>query len=360
MPRRPSVTFVVMAGGRGERLWPLVRAATPKVCLKPDGTRSLLQATIDRLRPVWPGARWLIVTTQGQAQAVRRALPPARRRTVLVEPQIKNTAACLTVAAAVLAHRDPHQVMVAVPADHWVPRTTRNLEAYRRSLRAAIDAAVAHETIVMMGIRPTRAHAGFGYLCAGSALGGFSPTVFRVERFVEKPSRAVAARLLRRQRTFWNSGTFVATAQRLLESVSAWLPAHARKLIPLGQVWGTPTFARRAAAAYHGLRPASFDEGVMNHVTDGLVVDGRFQWADLGSWDAWARVGGARGRTVAVKSRNVAVVSHARHLVATIGVRDLAVIQTPSATLICRLDQAQAVREVTRQLSENPRWAAYR
>lgn len=360
MPRRSSVTFVVMAGGRGERLWPLVRAAIPKVCLKPDGTHSLLEATIERLRPVWPGAQWLIVTTQGQAQAVRQALPPAWRRAILVEPQIKNTAACLTLAAAVLARRDPNHVMVAVPADHWVPRTPTNLRAYQRSIRAAIDAAVAHDTIVMIGVRPTQAHAGFGYLCASSALGGTSPTLFRVARFVEKPSRAVAARLLRRPRTFWNSGTFVATAQRFLESVSAWLPSHAQRLIPLGQVWGRPTFARQAAAAYRGLRSVSFDTGVMTQVRDGLVVDGRFQWADLGSWDTWARVGRTTGRTVSVKSRNVTVVSHDRHLVAMIGVRDLAVIHTPSATLICRLDEAQAVRELTQQLAKDSRWAAYR
>ena len=103
--RVPAVTFVIMAGGKGERLWPLVRSTMPKVCLSPDGTRSLLQATIDRLQPAWPGASWLIVTTQEQAAAVRRSLSPSLRRQVLVEPKIKNTAACIALAAVALATR---------------------------------------------------------------------------------------------------------------------------------------------------------------------------------------------------------------------------------------------------------------
>ena len=116
--RRVAVTFVVMAGGKGERLWPLVRRDTPKVCLSPDGERTLLQATVDRLRPIWPRAKWLIVTTQGQADAVRACLPHRLRRTVLVEPRIRNTAACITLAA--LALQEPDRVMVEVPADHWI------------------------------------------------------------------------------------------------------------------------------------------------------------------------------------------------------------------------------------------------
>ncbi len=176
--RRLSVTFVVMAGGKGERLWPLVRATMPKVCLSPDGTRSLLRATVDRLRPAWPGARWLIVTSQGQEDAVRGCLPAALQGSVLVEPQIKNTAACITLAAVALAIRDPHSVMVVVPADHWVD----DEEAFQRAIRTAIRSAVAHDTIAMIGIHPTHAHPGLGYLCAGTLIqAGGGARVFSLE-----------------------------------------------------------------------------------------------------------------------------------------------------------------------------------
>ena len=282
-----------MAGGRGKRLRPLVSARRPKVCLSLDGTRSLLQATIERLGPVWPKAHWLIVTTQGQADIIRRDLPASLRRALLVEPQIKNTAACLTLAAATVAARDPHRVMVVVPADHWVG----DAAAYRRSLRAAIRAAVREDAIAMIGIRPTHVQAGLGYLCAGSPLRGFNRSrVFRLASFVEKPPRAVAARLSKQPRTYWNNGTFVATADKFLEVLTVWLPDHTRRLVPLAAAWRearrsqSPRVTGRAQAAYRGLKPVSFDHGVMDHLQQGIVVEGLFAWSDVGSVKAWAKL----------------------------------------------------------------------
>ncbi len=366
MTLRPAVTFVVMAGGRGERLWPLVRAERPKVCLSPDGTQSLLRATIARLRPTWPRAEWLIVTTREQAGAVRAALPPRLRTALLVEPEIKNTAACITLAAATLAVRDPRRVMVVVPADHWIG----DAAAYQRALRAAVRAAVRHDAIATVGVRPTHPNPGLGYLCAGAALNGPSaPRAFRLERFVEKPSVAQARRLLRGRRTYWNSGTFVGTADKFLECVTEWLPEHTRRLVPLagglrralGRRRDSRTsLAQRVRAAYRRLDGVSFDHGVMDHVRTGIIVEGLFPWADLGSWDTWARLGGTSARTIGVDSENVTVVGQRGHLFATIGVRDLVIVHTPNATLICRPDKAQAVRDVVRRVARDPRLSAYR
>ena len=353
--RQPSVTFVVMAGGKGERLWPFVRAATPKVCLSSDGTRSLLQATIERLRPVWPNAGWLIVTTQEQAAAVRGVLPRPLQRCVLVEPQGKNTAACITLAAVTLATRDPRQVMAVVPADHWIG----DVPTFRRAMRTAICAAVRHDTIAMIGVRPTHPHTGLGYLCAGPSLKErWSPRVFRLRRFIEKPSRKLATRLLRRPQTYWNTGTFVGTADKFLECVTEWLPDHAKRLVPMAARLSRQNGAM--SRAYRRLEPISFDHGVMDRVQGGLIVEGRFPWADLGSWDIWAKLARPACQTVAIGSRNVTVIGQDRHLIATVGVRDLLIIQTPSATLVCRQDQAQAVREVVRRVSTDPRLAAFR
>ncbi len=370
----PAVTFVVMAGGRGERLWPLVRAASPKVCLSPTSRRSLLQETIVRLRPVDPEATWLIVTTQEQAAAVRADVPRSLRRAVMVEPQVKNTAACITLAAVALAIRDPHRIMVVVPADHWIDQVAM----FRRAVGTAIRAAVSQDTIAMIGIRPTHPNPGLGYLSAGAALSGFrlpagrhgAPRVFRLARFAEKPSRAQARRLIRQPRTFWNSGIFVGSADKFLECITEWLPDHTRRLVPLADYFRhdhggvaqhrQASFTRAAKGAYQTLRSVSFDHGVMDYVQGGLVVEGRFGWADLGSWDTWAALGHASSRTIAIDSHNVTVVSRPDHLVATVGVRDLLLVHTPSATLICRADKAQQVREVVKRLAADPRLAAYR
>ena len=355
MKSTSSVTFAIMAGGRGERLWPLVRHATPKVCLSPDGKGSLLLNTIDRLRPVWPGAEWLIITTHEQARAVRAIVPAALRRSIIVEPQIKNTAACIALAAVIVAQQDPHRVVVAVPADHWIG----NLQAFQRAVRAAIRAAADHHTLVTIGVRPTHPHPGLGYLCAGALLGGaHGARVFRLARFIEKPSCAAASSLLKRPRTYWNSGMFVATADAFLERITEWLPEHTRHLLPLAH--GSPrTFPQRARKAYQALPAISFDHGVMERLRNSLVIEGRFSWADLGSWDAWARLGRHAARTLSVDSENVSVVGHDGHLVATIGVRNLMGVHTPTATLICRSDKTQAVRDIVKRLQTNRTLARY-
>lgn len=365
MRMRPRVTWVIMAGGRGERLWPLVRARTPKVCLSPDRRRTLLGATVERLAPIAPGAEWLIVTTREQAAPVRAVLPRRLRAAVVVEPAIKNTAACLTLAAAMVAAEDPHRVLVAVPADHWID----DVGAFRRAIRAAIAAAVTHDTLATIGLRPAAPHAGLGYLRAGRRLTPQHGTpVFQLDRFIEKPSVAQARRLIRQGRMYWNSGTFIGTAERFLAHVEAWLPHHASRLMPVaarcararqrrGRI--DAAAARQLATAYRPLESVSFDQGVMAHLRGGVVVEGRFQWADLGSWDVWAQMGGSASPTVAVESRDVAVISHSGHLVATIGVEGVVIVHTPTATLVCRRDRAQAVRDVVRRLSADPKLAGY-
>ncbi|MBI2093575.1 MAG: NTP transferase domain-containing protein, partial [Candidatus Omnitrophica bacterium] len=281
-----SVTFVVMAGGKGERLWPLVRANRPKVCLSVDGQRSLIEATLQRLRLVWPAAQCLVVTTQGQADLVRAALPAALRQSVIVEPQAKNTAACITLAAVALGARSPQRIMVVVPADHWVGSTSQ----FQKTLRCAIRAAVAYDTIVTIGIPPKAPHPGLGYLCTGARLEGFrSSAVFQMERFIEKPSRQQASELIRKPQTFWNSGIFVATADKFLEYAHEWLPDNTRRLARLGKLlaryrtpveaMATPSILMRVKRTYQALRSVSFDRGIMCHLRQGLVVQGDFPWA---------------------------------------------------------------------------------
>ncbi len=312
-------------------------------------------STIDRLRGIWPGAGWLIVTTKPQAEAIRACLPEGLRRAVLVEPQMKNTAACITAAAVALARRDPRQMMVVAPADHWIAERA----AYRQVIRAAIRAATRSDTIVTIGIRPTYAHPGLGYLCTGARIPGRgSLRLFRLTRFVEKPTTAGARRLIRSRGTYWNSGIFVGTADKFLECITEWIPEHTRHLVPLarrrGRMW-----LEGAGRAYRALASVSFDHAVMDHLHDGIVVEGRFGWADLGTWDVWARASRGAALQIGVRSGPVRVISQEPHLIATIGVRDLLVVHTRSATLICRPQETQLVRQVVQQLSANARLRRY-
>lgn len=350
---KPAVTFVIMAGGKGERLWPLVRRNCPKVCLKPDGRRSLLEATIARLRAAWPAADWLIVTTAGQAGPIRRVLPKAWHRAILVEPAIRNTAACITLAAIAVAQRDPQRLLVVAPADHWIDKPA----AFQRAIRTAIHAAARHETLATIGLRPTAPHTGLGYLCAGTPV---RPGVFRLARFVEKPSLAQAKQLLKRPRTFWNGGYFIGSAETFLTRITEWLPDHTRRLAPLAATRRSlAALARRAAPAYRRLKAVSFDHGVMEHAREGLIVEGGFRWADLGAWDTWAALSRAPARVLSVESSGVTVVGTRDHVVATLGVRDLIIVHTPTATLVCDRRRVQAVRDLAKRLERDRRWAAF-
>ena len=266
--------------------------------------------------------------------------------------------------------------MVVVPADHWVGdgAAIRRSEGHRgraesrtrggfgQSVRTAIMASCAEDAIATIGIRPTHPHPGLGYLCAGVALrtsrGG--ARVFRLARFVEKPSRTAARRLLRRSHTFWNSGMFIATADKFIECVAEWLPGHTQHLVPLANGMRRRSLTARARRAYRALKTISFDHGVMDHLHGALVVEGRFAWADLGSWDAWASLSENASGVLAVESRNVTAVSQVPHLVAAIGVQNLFVVHTPSATLICAPGKVQAVRKVVKRLAQDPRFAPYR
>lgn len=354
--KHPPVAFVIMAGGRGERLWPLVRAEMPKVCLAIDGTRTLLQATLERLQPLARTSALLIVTTAAQAHPIRRTLPATLKAQLLVEPQPKNTAACISLAAAVLAHQDPTMVMVALPADHWITPTS----AFQRSLLAAIEVAQDDDWLVTIGLKPMRVHPGLGHVCAGTALGmRRGCRVFRLARFVEKPSPRLAKQLVRQGRVYWNAGIFIGRVGTFLERIQRFLPDHARHLFPLGKVAQQSAFRRQARSAYRRIRAISFDDGVMAHLGDGSVVEGDFDWEDLGSWESWVRISPNAKPALAVVSHNVRVVSPDRHLVAAIGLRDVIVVHTPDATLVCRTKDAQMVKDMVRRLAHDQRFSRY-
>ncbi len=351
MAARPHVTFVVVAGGRGERLWPLVRANRPKVCLSVNG-RTLLGATIARLRGAWPGAEWMVITVPGQARAVRAALPRELRHALIVEPEPKNTAACIGLASSLVHARDPERLLVVVPADHWIP----DEGAFRASVRAALAAARQSRRLVVIGLPASRREAGLGHLGTGAAWGRrHGVRIVRLARFIEKPSRAAAARLFAQGRVFWNVGLFIGTADAFQEAIGQHLPGHARRLSGLSRRGGAAAWRR----AYAGLEAVSFDHGVMTHARDALLVEGRFRWADMGSWHTWPQFGVNAARTLIVGGRNVRAVSEQPHLVAAIGVHNLLVVHTPDATLICPPARAQQVRQLLRRLGRSHRLAAY-
>ncbi|MFZ5862227.1 MAG: mannose-1-phosphate guanylyltransferase/mannose-6-phosphate isomerase [Nitrospirota bacterium] len=347
------VYAVILAGGSGTRFWPLSRRLAPKQLLSLTSDRTMLQETVLRVVPTVAADRIWVVTGRDLADETNRQLRAVgMQATVLGEPVGRNTALAIAVTARRLAHRDPDAVMVVLPADHAIAKP----EGFRACLDGAIAVARAGY-LVTMGIVPHRPETGYGYIKRGDALavetGGRTapPTVFRVERFVEKPDRATAERYVTDGSYAWNSGMFVWRAAAILEELSRHAPnvAAAGDRIAAAMAAGDNTAVRNL---YEAAESVSIDYAVMERSTRVAVIPADFGWNDVGSWAALddvatkdARGNVVSGRVVDVDSRNSILYAQDR-VVAAIGLNDLVVVDTPDATLVCAKERAQDVRKV--------------
>lgn len=359
-----------MAGGQGTRFWPRSRRHAPKHLLSISGRHTLLQETVRRLLPLFSWNTILIVTNNEHAAEVRRQLPRVPGDHILIEPMGRNTAACIGLAAEWITARAPgahaaEAVMVVAPADHVI----KNTAAFRRTLLTACRLAIARECLVTLGIEPTRADTGYGYIEAGHGIDARTRDVHWVRRFHEKPSAAVAKRYVAGGRHLWNSGIFVWKTNVFRSALQRCAPEIAG---PLNGLWAAKRgAAQRVGRAYRKIPAISVDIAVMQPITaqaDAIprvaVVRGRFDWNDVGSWVAMPEIWGcdkmgnaAIGTILPIDAHDSIVYSPAR-LVALVGVSDLIVVDSDDALLICPRDRAQDVRKVTQALRDRG-WSRY-
>ncbi len=341
-----------MAGGSGKRFWPWSRRARPKQCLPVVGDASLLRQTLDRAAAVAPSERTVIVTAEANAEAVRAELLGGER--VLVEPQGRNTAACVAWAASVVAGLADGGACVAVlPADHFIGDTP----AFHADCRRAL-ALAAGGSLVTLGIQPTRPETGYGWIQTGDVLAEAGDAtadgrVRHVAEFKEKPTARVAAAWLAEGGRLWNSGMFFMRCDRFLDEVGRWLPEHAALFCePGGDV----------VAGYSALPPISIDRGVMEKADRVVVVAASFPWSDVGSWASLAAggegggsaAGLARGDVVEIDGQGNVLVGQGG-LVTAVGVQGLVVVHAGDAVLVCRVDESQRVREIVEELERRGR-----
>lgn len=352
MPRAtpPRIHAVVIAGGAGERFWPRSRRHHPKPLLCVAGGKSLLAATLDRAALFAPRERTWLVCGHDHALAMRReaGLPASQ---VLVEPVRRNTAMAVGWAAAHIAAVDPGAILVVLPADHLIPDARSFASAVKRAARAAQQAKV----LVTLGIRPTRPDTGYGYIHVGPRASGHSGLHF-VRRFVEKPSAARARRYLRSGKHLWNAGIFVWQAEILLEEMARHAPQlHAAlgRLVPKGR----RTAKARVVSAYRAAPSLPVDVAVMEKSRRVWTLPVRFRWSDVGTWASLAaELGVAPGRNhmlggdALLEGAHGNLVWAAERKVVLVGVEGLAVIDTPDALLVARLDRSQSLRRAVEAL----------
>jgi mannose-1-phosphate guanylyltransferase len=354
---------VIPAGGSGTRLWPLSRAGHPKFLHALTGTSaSLLQATVDRLTPLAAPEATYVVTGLAHAAAVARQLPDLPDANVLVEPSPRDSCPAIGLAAAVIATREPRAVMGSFAADHLV----RDPEAFVASVRAAV-AGAERGLLMTVGITPTHPETGYGYVRAGGPVDG--GPVRQVEEFTEKPPYDVAVSYVDSGRYFWNASIFVWRVDVFLTELARQQPELHTGLMRIAAAWHGPDRETVFGDVWPTLPKISVDYAVMEGAAAaGLVgtVPGDFGWNDVGDFHTLGDVlagdergnvvvdadGERKGEAVLRDTERTVVVPHSGRLVTAIGVRDLIIVDTPDALLVCPRDRAQDVKQLVDELKE--------
>ena len=358
---------VILAGGKGERFWPLSREATPKQLLALFDKQSFLQHTVERIKPIVPLNNIFVITNQAQAAAVRKQLPRLPKDNVVAEPCGRDTCPAVALAAALVGARSTTGKMAVLPADHVIPE--KSVKKFQRNLEESYDLAERGQAIVTIGIKPTAPETGYGYIKMGDPLPppkdrkAYKSKFSVVQRFVEKPNYDRAVEYLNNGDYRWNAGMFIFSFATIAES----LLKHQKLLHEACERWfhaaTSPSKLKRVLKKdYPTLKKVSFDYGVMEHAHNVLVADGDFGWDDLGAWPALARHlksdregNCADANFVHVDSaRNVIFDSRAkknRNPIAVVGLRDCVIVQTDDATLVAHKKATAKMRDLVAKLA---------
>ena len=345
---------VIMAGGSGTRFWPESRKKLPKQFLQFSGEQTLIQEAARRCVPVIPSANTWVVTNAIHAEETARQIPEIPASQILLEPCGRNTAPCIGLAAIRLVASDPDAVMLVAPADHLI----QPAEVFQQAVtQAARIVEQDPATLVLFGIEPTYPATGFGYIRRGTPLLNSEWPAFRVQGFQEKPDELTAARYCDAGDYYWNCGIFVWKAQTILDALAEQTPEIHERLVRLQKSCGAPGWAAALEAEFPSMPSISIDYAVLEKAASVCVLEAPFEWDDVGSWHALARLKPADssgntldGRVCQVDSSGCIIRSTSDHLVTTIGVKDLIVVHTPTATLVADKRDEGAIRKLIAEL----------
>ncbi len=345
---------VIMAGGRGTRFWPRSRQGRPKQLLPIVGRESMLRQTIDRLRPLFPVDRILLVTGFDLAPEVRAEVPEIPPENILVEPLARSTAACAGWAAIHVLKNWGDHPMALLPSDHLIGRQ----DFFRSLLKKALELARDRALLVTLGIQPTRPETGYGYIEMGEPLEDRSGA-FMVRAFKEKPDLDTAQRYLAQKTFLWNSGMFVWRPSVILEAIKKYMPELYEQLLLIEKAYGSPHFDHLLREAFSAMPSMSIDYGVMERARNVAVIPADIHWNDLGSWEALYEISSKDDQgnvcspeVITHEVRDSLIQVSSGQLVAAIGIEGMVVVVEKDAVLICPRERLQEVRQVVKELEK--------
>lgn len=346
---------LIMAGGSGTRFWPRSKTVKPKQYLNIFGDDSLLQDTINRFATFTENENIYIVSSATQAKVLEEQTPMLPKENLIYEPVGKNTLPCIGLAAMYAELENPDGIMVVSPSDHLIS----NDGLFKDTVLAAAKIADEKDGIVTIGITPTYPATGYGYVQTAEDITGTEKIKqFKVERFVEKPDEATATKYLMQGGFYWNSGLFVFKVSVFLKAVAEFAPELYADLRKIQADLGNPTYNQTLDTIYRAVQSISVDYGIMEHAKNIYLVEGNFDWNDLGSWESVYLAdekkdengNAGAGETILLDTKNSYVYSEGEELVAVVGLEDVIVVRDGNTTLVCKRENAEDIKTIVDQL----------
>jgi len=341
---------IIMAGGKGERFWPLSADSMPKPFLKILGDKTMIQLTVERVSMLLPRDRIFIVLGKSHEAIAKEQLPDIPSGNFLVEPEGRDTAPCIGFAAISLQEIDRQALMIVLPADHFIPDS----DHFVKAISYGAEIANKGDYLVTIGIRPVRPETGYGYINARKhVFSSESGTCLKVERFIEKPDAHRAQQYLEEGNYFWNAGMFIWKVKSVLSAISQHMPELNRGLLEIKKVLMADNEGS-FAGIYSSLPRQSIDFGLMEKADNVLMIPGEFIWDDVGTWSSLLRVKDldedgnyCSGDIFCVDTKDSVICSDGL-TVGTMGVSKVVVIASRDGVLVCNANRAQEVREIAR------------
>ncbi|WP_163192799.1 mannose-1-phosphate guanylyltransferase [Clostridium thermarum] len=344
---------LILAGGRGTRLYPLSRSNKPKQFLKLINNKSFLRNTIDRIKPIVSKDNIYIVTNEDYFHKVKTELPELDEKNIFAEPSNKETATCIGLSAVKLLKKDKDAVMMVFPSDHYI----NGEKAFIDTIQQAVEIAEKRRGIVTIGIEPTRPETGYGYIQMGSRV-NTGMTTYRVERFTEKPNLEVAKDFMLKGTYLWNSGIFVMRADVLLREIEKYLPKLYKNLMEIYQHIGMEDEAEVIKEQYAIIDGISIDFGIMQKTRKGYVIKCEFEWDDIGTFESVARFlshfrgNNVTGKTFLEESENCTIFSGDK-LIIGFGIKDLVIVESDDVILVMDRNKDQEIKHLVNKLKDD-------